>query len=237
MTGWAAKRFWKAARAEAAAGGFAVRLDDRPLRTPAKAALVVPTRAMAEAIAAEWDAQEGRVDPRTMPVTRSANAAIDKVATQREEVVELVAAYGGSDLLCYRAAGPQALAARQAAAWDPMLRWAAEALAAPLSVTVGVVPVAQPEPSLAAFRARVAALTEFELAALHDLVGLSGSLVLGLAAAAELAGPEEIWALSRIDEAWQAEQWGEDAEAEAVAARKLADFLHAHRFWRLAHAV
>lgn len=119
MSGWAKKRFWKETTVESVEGGYGVFLDGRAVKTPAKAALVVPTEAMAEAMAAEWDAQEGEIDPNTMPVTRSANAAIDKVAVQHTEVADMLAEYGGSDLLCYRATSPEELIARQAEGWDP----------------------------------------------------------------------------------------------------------------------
>jgi chaperone required for assembly of F1-ATPase len=233
VSGWTARRFWTEARAEPVAGGFALRLDSRPVRTPAGTPLVVPTRAMAEAIAAEWNAQEGSVKPLTMPVTRSANAALDKVAVQFDEVADLIAAYGASDLLCYRATGPERLVALQAEAWDPLLDWAAQALAAPLTVTSGVVPVDQPGPSLARLSARVAACTAFELTALHDLVAITGSLVLGLAVTEARLDAEAAWTLSRIDEAWQAGLWGRDEEAEAMEALRREGLLHAGRFYRL----
>jgi len=124
MTGWKAKRFWKAVTVVQEGGGFAVRLDARPVKTPAKRPLVLPTRAMAEAVAAEWAAVDNAIDPRRMPVTRAANAAIDKVATQFDEVAAMIAAYGASDLLCYRATAADPLARAQAEAWDPMLAWA-----------------------------------------------------------------------------------------------------------------
>ena len=231
--GWAPRRFWTSARAEPVPGGFTVFLDARPLRTPAKAPLIVPTRALAEAIAAEWNAQGKTIDPHAMPLTRYANSAIDKVGPQFAEVAALVAAYGESDLLCYRAAGPEALRHRQAAAWDPLLRWAAEALGAPLAVTTGVVPVPQPADSVAALARAVHGLSPFGLAALHDLVAISGSLVIGLAVTRGLAAPEALWAASRIDEDWQAGQWGRDDEAAAVAAAKREGFLEAWRLWRL----
>lgn len=234
MSGWRAKRFWKAASVEGGGDGFAVQLDGRPLRTPAKAALVVPTRAMATAIAAEWDAQGDDVDPRTMPVTRSANAAIDKVRPQHAEVAALIADYGGTDLLCYRADAPPALIARQAAAWDPLLDWAAGALGARLVVTQGVIPVAQPGAALDALMDQVAALSAFELAALHDLVSITGSLVLGLAVARGRISGQEAWDIARIDETWQIEQWGADEEAAEEAALKRAALLDAERFWHLA---
>ena len=234
--GWAAKRFWKRASATQVEGGHAVTLDSRPVRTPAKAPLVVPTRALAEAIAAEWQAQGEAIDPRTMPLTRAANAAIDKVAAQFDEVAGLIAAYGASDLLCYRAEAPEALIRRQAEAWDPWLDWAAADLGARLGVTRGIVAIEQPKPSLARLTAAVRAGTAFELTALHDLVALSGSLVLGLAVARGALDPGRAWGISRIDETWQIEQWGEDEEAAEVAALKRAEFLQAHRFLVLARA-
>jgi len=233
MSFWKAKRFWKAAQAEACEDGFTVRLDGRPVKTPAKVPLVVPTLEMAQAIAAEWDAQQGEVKPDTMPVTRAANSAIDKIVPQRAAVVEIVAAYGGSDLLCYRAVGPEALVARQAAGWDPLLDWAAEALGARLRVTQGVMHVAQDAAALARLTARVEALTPFRLAAFHDLVAVSGSLVLALAVTEGRLAPQEAWDLSRIDEAWQVEQWGEDEEAAASEAARHAGFVAAARFFAL----
>lgn len=234
MSGWKAKRFWASVTVAPEGEGFAVRLDARPVRTPAKRPLILPTRAMAEAVAAEWAAVETEVDPRRMPVTRAANAAIDKVAPQFAEVAEMIAAYGGSDLLCYRATGPEALVRAQAAAWDPMLDWAATAHGARLAVTQGIVPVAQPAEALARLAAQVAACSPFELTALHDLVALTGSLVLGLAATDDTFDPEMLWQLSRFDEDWQAAEWGRDEEAAEVAERKRADFHAARHFWTLA---
>lgn len=233
MSAWKAKRFWTSAQAEACEGGFTVRLDGRPVKTPAKAALVVPTMAMAEAIAAEWDAQTGEVKPATMPVTRAANSAIDKITAQRDEVVEIIAAYGATDLLCYRALAPVALIARQAAGWDPVLDWAAEALGARLVATAGVVHVEQPPEALARLTARVAGMTEFQLAGLHDLVAISGSLVLALAVTEGRLGVDEAWALSRIDETWQIEQWGADEEAAELEAFRRVAFGEASRFYAL----
>lgn len=236
MSGWKAKRFWTTVEVVPEGAGFAITLDGRPVRTPAKAPLLLPTVAMAHAVAAEWAAQEGEVNPAAMPCTRSANAAIDKVAPQFDEVAALIAAYGETDLLCYRAEAPAALAARQAAAWDPLLDWAGGALAAPLARTAGVVPCAQDPGALARLGAAVRAQTPFQLAALHDLVAISGSLVLGLAVIAGRLTAEGAWAASRIDEAWQTEQWGEDAEAVAAETLRHRDFLHAARFHGLASA-
>lgn len=230
MSGWAAKRFWKSATAEACEGGFTVRLDGRPVKTPAKASLVLPTLAMAQAIAAEWDAQDGAIQPQTMPCTRSANAAIDKVAPQFAEVAAMIAAYGGSDLLCYRAEAPEGLVARQKAGWDPLLDWAKGRFGAALVTGPGVMPVRQDPAALDRLAAPLFAATPFEMAALHDLVSISGSLVLGLAVAEGHLTSDQAWELSRIDEAWQIEHWGEDDEASESAAVKQAALAHAARF-------
>ena len=236
MSDWKAKRFWKAAEASSCDGGFTVFLDGRPVRTPAKAPLTMPTLAMAEAVALEWDAQDDIIDPRTMPVTRGANAAIDKVRMQRVEVISLLAEYGDSDLLCYRAAGPDELIKRQAAGWDPMLEWAAETLDARLFVGEGVMHVTQNPTVLQRLETQVAAFDDFELAAVHDLVSISGSLVLALAITKNAIAVEEAWLLSRIDEHWQIEQWGEDDEASVTEAIKRTAFLDAFRFYQLSQA-
>lgn len=233
MTGWAPKRFWTEAQAAACDGGFDVRLDGRAVRTPARAPLVLPTLALAQAVAAEWQAQQGTVNPATMPMTRMANSAIDKVAPQFDAVADIVAAYGGTDLLCYRAEGPAALVARQAAAWDALLDWAAQALGAPLVVTQGVIPCAQPADSLARLTDAVRAEGAFRLSALHDLVAISGSLVLGLAVARGRITADTAFDLSRIDETWQAELWGRDDEATESEAVRRAGLREAGRFYAL----
>jgi chaperone required for assembly of F1-ATPase len=232
VTGWTAKRFWTAATAAQAEGGWTVLLDGRRVKTPAKAPLVLPTKTMAQAAAAEWDAQTGTVKPDTMPVTRAANSALDKVTPQFAEVVAMLAAYGGTDLLCYRAAHPAALVARQTA-WDTWLDWAAERYHARLAVTTGVVPVGQAKTALDALRAPLAAMTPFELTAAHDLIALTGSLVLGLAVTEGRLTVDDAWRLSRIDEDFQAEHWGVDEEAAAFAAARLAALQQAGRFWGL----
>ena len=233
MSVWSARRFWTTATAVPAPGGFAVQLDARPVRTPLKAPLILPTPGLAEAVAAEWQAQEGKIDPETMPFTRTTNSAIDKVAPQQAAVVEMLAAYGDSDLLCYRAEGPADLIARQAEAWNPILAWAAEVLHAPLVATAGVMHVDQPFESLAILHRRVDELSPFQLAAFHDLVAISGSLVLALAVTRKRVTAEAAWDLSRIDEDWQISLWGEDEEAAEVAARKRSAFLQADRFYGL----
>lgn len=230
MSEWALKRFWKSATAEEQNGVFMILLDGRLVKTPAKTALEVPTRRLADAIAAEWDAQEEVVDPTKMPFTRMANAAIDKVAMQHAEVAQMLADYGDADLLCYRAEGPQDLIDRQSAEWDLALDWAAEALGVRLSTRTGVMHQAQDSQSLAALFAHVHKMDAFRLAAFHDLVTLSGSLILGFAAARDWRDVNTIWAISRIDDLWQEELWGRDDEAFEAAEVKRAAFLHAKSF-------
>jgi len=237
MSEWKAKRFWAQAQVIPEGDGFAVHLDTRPVRTPAKAPLIVPTQAMAQEIAAEWDAQEGEITPHTMPFTRSANAAIDKVTAQHPQVADMIAAYGDADLLCYRADAPAELVARQAQGWDPLLDWAEAALGARLGVAQGVMHVPQPSDALTRLRGHVHVLDAFRLTAFHDLVSLSGSLILGFAAARDHLTPDDAWDLSRIDETWQVEQWGDDEEAAEHAAIKQASFFHAKRFFDLCGAV
>jgi chaperone required for assembly of F1-ATPase len=236
MSDWKAKRFWKAAHVVEGEGGYAVALDGRAVKTPAKRTLQVPTRAMAQAIAHEWDAQLGIINPHTMPVTKTANAAIDKVSVQHAEVADMLAAYGDSDLLCYRAENPEELVMRQAAQWDPMLDWAARALGARLEARTGVMHVGQHPDAVATLSRQTHALDAFELAAFHDLVSLSGSLVLGFAVLKDAKPAEALWEISRLDESWQIEQWGADEDATALAALKREAFLHARRMIELARA-
>lgn len=233
MTEWRRKRFWTVASLEETAAGWAVRLDGRPVKTPAKAPLVLPAEPLARAIADEWQAQGTTVDPATMPLTRMANTAIDGITPKFAAVAEGIAAYGASDLLCYRATAPAVLAARQAAGWDPLLDWAAGTLGARLVATQGVMPVVQPPEAVTALTARVTAMTPFQLAALHDLVAIPGSLVLGLAVAHARLSAEAAFDLSRIDERWQAELWGADDEATESMARKRDAMAAAGRFFGL----
>ena len=230
MTEWTARRFWKAAEVRPEAEGWTVCLDGRPVRTLGKRPLVMPTRAMAEAVAEEWAAQGDRVDPASMPVTRSVNSAIDKVVPQKDEVIGALTAYGETDLLCYRADSPDALTARQAEAWDPLLDWAHQTFCARLVAVAGVMPHPQDRAALARLAAPVEAMDAFALTGFHDLVMLSGSLVLALAAVRGRLSATEAWDLSRIDEEYQAELWGRDDEAESTAAIRRDAFLAAERF-------
>ena len=233
MSEWKQKRFWKYVTTNHDDSGHWIELDGRRVKTPAKSPLNVPTEAMARAIAAEWDGQNDIVNPMTMPFTRTANAAIDKVALQHGEVAEMLAAYGDSDLLCYRAEAPEALVQRQQAQWDPALEWGALALGANLVPRAGVMHEPQDKGSMNNLSEQVHALSDFKLAAFHDLVTLTGSLILGFAAARDWRAPDQVWELSRLDESWQEEQWGIDEEARELAESKKQAFFHAKKFFDL----
>ncbi len=168
-----------------------------------------------------------------MPVTKSANAAIDKVATQHFEIAEMLTEYGNTDLLCYRAVAPEELIARQAESWDPILDWAAENLGARLLSVSGVMYEEQDKTAISRLRAQVHAMDNYALAAFYDLVSLSGSLVLAFAARAEIRTISELWELSRVDESWQEEQWGVDDEASKQIALKFQAFENANRFLKM----
>ena len=233
MSEWKARRFWTAVTVAPEAEGYTVKLDGRLVKTPGKSTLILPSEEMAREVAVEWEAQEDVVNPLSMPFTRSANSAIDKVAPQHREVAEMLAAYGDSDLLCYRADAPEALVARQDELWNPALDWAADALGARLEPRTGVIHAPQAAEPLARLAARVHDMTNYQLTGFHDLVSLSGSLILGFAATRGWRDPETLWQLSRLDEVWQEEQWGSDEEAQAMAETKRQAFHHAHRFFEL----
>lgn len=226
------KRFYKAAEAHDTGAGWTVHLDGKPIRTPAKAPFLAP-EAVAAAAAAEWDAQVGVVKPSEMPITRAVNSAIDRTAPEFDAVVEMVAAYGGSDLICYRAEGPEELVRRQLEGWTPLISWAESRFGAKLVTATGVMHTPQPSEGQAQLAAAVAQYDPLSLTALYDLVALSGSLIIGLAVAEAHFSVAKGWATSRIDETWQAEQWGVDDEAAALAARKQGEFTAAARLLTL----
>lgn len=205
-----AKRFYADAGFEAAPGGFRVTLDGRPLKTPGGRSVSVPSEALAAAIAEEWAAQGEELKPDSMPLTCLACTAIDRIATDRPAIVEHVNRYGGTDLLCYRADAPPALARRQEAAWQPLLDWAAEALGARLRVTAGVRPVDQTAGARRALRDAVEGLDDLRLAALSAATQASGSLVIGLALVHGQIDPEAAADAAHLDGRWQSEKWGED---------------------------
>lgn len=219
------RRFYTQASVVETEEGFAVRLDGKPVRTPGKSLLALPSSAAAQLVAAEFAAQAEMIDPMTMPVLRLANAAIDGVALDTRAVLEDVTRFAGSDLLCYRAESPQALADRQAKAWDPVLGWARAALGARFFLAEGVMHVEQPHESVAAVDNWLRQREEpFRLAAIHVITTLTGSALLAIAIDAGAIGPDEGWAAAHVDEDWNIEQWGEDADAAARRAARRRDF-------------
>ena len=233
MFEWAKKRFWKTAIVAEQESGFAILLDGCSIKTPARANLIVPTKKLAEAIAAEWQAQGDIINPLSMPFTRTSNAALDKVSHQLPEVLKHIAEFGETDLLCYRVSSPRELVKRQAVAWDPLLAWAKDTFDAPLNVAKGVMYVAQPAQSLANLKAQITQLDPFELSGMYNLVSLSGSLVAALAVKQEHKTASEIWDLCRVDNVWQEEQWGFDEEAQRIESAKRSEFLHANVYLQL----
>lgn len=223
------KRFYKSVATAEGQGGWTVQLDGRPIKTPAKVLLTMPHRLLAAAVAEEWDAQGTEIVPATMPLTRHANTAIDRVAPQRDPVIDEMAAYGGSDLVCYRAEAPTALVVRQHGAWGPLLDWLEVRHGARLIVTEGISHIAQPPEALARLRTALASHEDVVLAALHTLTTLSGSLVIALALADGRLDAEGAWAAARVDEQFQIERWGEDSEATIRATNQRAELAAAAR--------
>ena len=230
------KRFYKDVTVAPAEDGFAILLDGKPVRTPRKLPLRVPTRALADAIAAEWAAQKERVDPASMPLSKLAITAIDGVASHMADVAAEIVKFAGSDLICYRAEAPEALRVLQAAAWDPMLRWAEDELGVHLATARGVMPVTQRQESLARVAAAVAPFDAMALTSLHVLTTLTGSAILALAHAAGCISAEAAWAAAHVDEDWQVSQWGVDVEAAERRARRWAEMQAASRFLGLLRA-
>lgn len=218
------KRFWRAASVEEQGAGYTILLDARPVKTPARALLTLPTCALAEAIAAEWDAQADTIDPRAMPLTGLANAAIDRVAPDPATFAGGLAQFGASDLLYYRAERPRRLVELQAAAWDPLLDWARRRFDVDFVLGSGVMPVDQPEATVRALAPAVAAYDPFRLAALSPLVTVGGSLIAALALAEGAVARDAAWTAVTIDEQFQLDEWGSDAEAEKALAARREDF-------------
>jgi chaperone required for assembly of F1-ATPase len=217
------KRFYAKAGLAETPNGFAVTLDDKPIRTPSGRQVVVPVREMAEAIVAEWEAQKEFIDPLTMPMTRFANSVVDAVVDRVDAVTEDVAKYFQSDLLFYRAAHPEALVAREAAHWDPVLFWAADALGAHFILAEGIVHVRQPDSAVGAARAALPA-DPWSIAAVHVITTLTGSALLALALLRGVLDEDQVWAAAHVDEDWNGEKWGVDEEVAARRAARLVDF-------------
>jgi chaperone required for assembly of F1-ATPase len=222
------KRFYKEAAAVPVDNGFAVQLDGKPVRTPGKALLALPTEEAARLVAAEFAAQGDVIDPMTMPVLRLVNTAIDGVAADPQAVLEDIVRFASSDLLCYRADAPQGLVDRQNALWDPVIDWAGTALGARFELAEGIVHVRQPRETIAVVGAYLSQRAEpFRLAALHVMTALTGSALLALAVDGGTIDAETAWNAGHVDEDWQAEQWGQDAEALARRRNRKRDFMAA----------
>jgi chaperone required for assembly of F1-ATPase len=230
------KRFYQKAEPAKRAGGYAIILDGKPIKTPGRRDLLVPSEALAAAIAEEWNAQATDVRAAKMPLTRFATTTVDRVATQRDAIIRQTADYAGTDLVCYRATHPPELAARQQAVWQPLIDWAVLRYDAPLVVTSGVIPKSQSEESLRAFASAVAEHDDFALTVLHVATAACGSLVIGLALTLGHLDAEGAFAVSQLDESFQIEAWGEDAEQAARRRALAADIQAAARFISLLRA-
>jgi chaperone required for assembly of F1-ATPase len=230
------KRLYKAVAVLPRESAWAIALDGKPVNTPAGGALDLPTRALAEAVAAEWAAQGERVVPATMPLMQLIATARDRVAPAPHAARDELLRYGGTDLLCYRAVEPPDLVDRQTALWQPLVEWAGVRYGAALAVTRGLMPQPQPVPALAALRGALAPLDAVSLTGLLAATAAAGSLILALALHERRVTPAEAWALSQLDETFQIERWGEDAEAARRRAALKADLAAAARFLELALA-
>lgn len=229
------KRFYTQATVAAVDGGFAVLLDGKSVKTPSRNGLILPTQAAADLVCAEWQAQGAEIDPATMPVTRLANTALDAVALTMDEVLADIVRFSGSDLLCYRADGPQELVARQTAQWDPVLDWLAEKHQVHFIKTSGIMHVQQPQEATEAFQAALQPYnTVFALACLHLMTSLTGSAILALALADGQLALEQAWELAHLDEDWTDEHWGTDSEAEARRKMRFVDMHAAYSVLRAA---
>jgi chaperone required for assembly of F1-ATPase len=227
------KRFWKSAAADPVETGWAINLDARPVRTPSRAELVVPTEALAAAIVDEWNAVEGTIDPRAMPMTGLANAAIDRIEPAPIAFADGLARYAQADLACYRTETPLGLADRQSIEWDRLLAWARRRFDVDFAVTTGLTHVEQPQATVERLRHAVSVLRPFQLAGLSPLVTAGGSLVAGLGVLEGAFTPDQAWAAVTVEERWQFEQWGSDAEAEAALENRRQDFVAGARFLSL----
>jgi chaperone required for assembly of F1-ATPase len=227
------KRFYQDVTVGPAGSGFAILLDGKPVRTPK---MVVPTRGLAQAIAEEWAAQKERIDPSGMPLSKLAITAIDGVSSHMADVAAEIVQFAGSDLLCYRAEAPEALAVLQAAAWDPILRWAEHELGVRFATARGVMPRSQRPEALERVAAAVARFDSMELTALHVMTTLTGSAILALALAAGKLSEDEAWTAAHVDEDWQISNWGIDVEAAERRARRWTEMQAASRFLKLPRA-
>ncbi len=227
------KRFYQNATVQAEPAGYSIRLDGRPVKTPGKRPLALPIKALAQAIADEWAAQETHIEPASMPLTKMANTALDAVVGMEAEVAADMASFAGSDLLCYRAAHPLELVERQQAGWDPVLAWANEALGIELKTTTGIMPVAQDAAALEEAHSQAKGFDPLHLTPLHVMTTLTGSMILAIAHAHGRLDAEEAWTLANVDEDWQWSVWGTDEEASERRAKRWSEMTAASRFFKL----
>lgn len=228
----ARRRFYKTV---SVTGDFGIALDGRQVKTPLKASLQLPTRPLAEAVAAEWEAQGGEINPASMILTKLANTAIDRVGPYRAPIEAEVLDFANSDLVCYRADRPPDLVQRHTAFWDPVVDWARTELDAPFEVAEGVIHRSQPEAAITAHALALKALSDFELAAYHSLMTLTGSALIAMMLARNATVPEAAWLAAHVDEDYQIEQWGQDHEAQARRSARYTEFMACCRFLELAH--
>ena len=227
------KRFWTEVAITEACGGWGITLDGRPLKTPARATLAIPSLALAEAVAEEWRACGDQIDPREMPLTGLSNAAVDHIAPNPDIFRDDLARYAEGDLLCYRADHPPKLIGAQAAAWDPLLGWARQRFGAEFVVATGITHVPQPPATISALGDALAPASPFELAALSPIVTIGGSLITALALFESAIELDTAWQAVTVDDRWQINQWGDDDEAVAALANRRADFAAAARLLEL----
>jgi chaperone required for assembly of F1-ATPase len=218
------KRFYKEAAHAAVDGGYAIHLDGRPVKTPGKALLVLPCEALGAAVAAEWAAQDKEINPAAMPLTRIANSALDAVSVRFSEVADDVTKFAGNDALCYRADDPESLVETQRRLWDPVVDWAGTLLCGRFVLIEGLIHAPQPETLLAAYRARIETETPLRLAALHTVTSLTGSALLALALKEGRLDADSVWTAAHVEEDFNIERWGEDAEAKQIRAYKRKEF-------------
>lgn len=232
----ATKRFYKQAEPAEVEGGFGIFLDGRPVRTPGRRELALPSWPLADALATEWESQEEQLDPEAMPLTALAFTARDVVAPKRLEVVDEIVAYSETDVLCYRASFPDSLVQRQQEVWQPLIDWIGSGLGAPLEVTTGIQVVEQPAASRERLRKAVEAYDDLALTSLSSAVSISGSLVIALALCEKQISAEEAFAAAELDETYEMEQWGWDREAQERRDRLQAELQNARRFLELLKA-
>jgi len=230
------KRMFEVAASVPMDAGYAIQLDGRTVKTPARNVLTVPSSALAVGIVEEWNAQGERIDHQSMPMTRFANTALDNVRGREDDIVDEIAAFAGNDLLCYRGDTPESLVAAQNEAWDDVLDWVRDRYGVRFSLAVGVIHVPQPEETQTAMRTAIDAHDAFALTGLHNMTTLSGSALLALAVAEGRFDVEDAWRRAHADEDWQILQWGDDAEAMARRAYRGGEFAAASRFLTLHNA-